>query len=141
MKNIFAFILCLAALASCSTKAEQEQSAEWKELDSFHALMAKVYHPLKDSGDLKPAKEEMTRLADAAADWSAASLPEKVNTPAMREKLEKLKTESRALAHEISASASDDVIKAKVVKLHDLFHSIMEEWNNRKENDEEHDSH
>jgi hypothetical protein len=50
MKKIYVGILVGAALISCS-------KSDWKELESFHELMAKIDHPMIDSGDLTPAKQ------------------------------------------------------------------------------------
>lgn len=140
MKNSIAFAL-LVLVSACSHKEKHdEKMGEWKEMDSFHKIMAAAFHPMKDSGNVAPVKQLASQLADEAARWAAASLPEQVNNDEMKSALEKLKTDSRALADEINKGASDDVIKEKLNALHDQFHKIMEaSGGEHHEEDEEHE--
>jgi PBP1b-binding outer membrane lipoprotein LpoB len=144
MKTKYILALFLGALffASCGTKKEEaaatEEAVEWKELDSFHMLMAEVYHPYKDSGNVAPAKQMMEQLATESDKWAAATLPAKVNNEEVKGKLEKLKAETRNLADEIKNGATDEAIGAKLNPLHDLFHEIQEAW---YKGGEEHDEH
>lgn len=128
MKNLLASFVLLSLAFACSTKEHHDEKAEWKELTSFHKIMAEAFHPLKDSGNLAPAKKLATQLAEEADHWASSSLPDKVNNDEMKSNLEKLKTESRSLADEISKGASDDLVKTKLNSLHDRFHKIMEAW-------------
>ncbi|GHM98686.1 hypothetical protein WSM22_01760 [Cytophagales bacterium WSM2-2] len=89
--------------------------------------MAASFHPL-DSGNVAPVKKLASQMADEAASWAAATLPEKVNNDEMKGKLEKLKTDTRALADEIAKGATDESIKQKLTELHEQFHKIMEGW-------------
>jgi len=127
MKNAFSILTVIVAFA-CSTKEKHhhEEMNGWKELDSFHKIMAEAFHPLKDSGNLAPAKKLAGDLAAEAERWAAATLPEKVNNDEMKSNLEKLKTDSRSFADEIAKGTSDEVLKAKLTALHDQFHKIME---------------
>lgn len=137
MKRILFLLLSSAVLFSCSTKESHEgESGDWKELDDFHKIMAKAYHPLKDSEDLAPTRQLIKELADEAESWSNSELPEKVNTSEMKEKLQKLKTDSRALENEIKNGASDNIIKERMNQLHDQFHGIMEAWHSKEAGDE-----
>jgi len=141
MKKLIFLLLSGVVLFSCSNKErDEEESGDWKELDAFHEIMAKAYHPLKDSGDLAPTKQLIKQLADEAEKWSNSELPEKANTSEMKEKLEKLKINARALQSEIQNSAADSVIKEKMNLLHDQFHEIMEAWHT-KEAEDEHENH
>ncbi len=128
MKNQFVILLLLTLTTSCSIKKHHEEKGEWKELASFHKIMAEVFHPLKDSGNVAPAKKMAAQLADEAEHWAAASLPEKVNNDEMKSNLQKLKADTRTLADEISKGASDDIVKEKLTSLHNQFHKIMEAW-------------
>jgi hypothetical protein len=138
MKRFPVLIFLAIVLFSCSHKENhEEESGDWKELEEFHKIMAKVYHPLKEEENLEPAKKMMNQLADEAEKWSAADLPEKVNTPAMKEQLQKLKSDARALANEIDKGVSDEVIKEKLNQLHEQFHQIRKTWASSKESDDE----
>lgn len=147
MKKAFSILTLVALACACSVKEKHaEGMKEWKELDSFHKVMAQAFHPLKDSGNVAPARKLAGDLAAEAEHWAAASLPEQVNTDQMKSALEKLKTDSRALADEIANGVSDDVVKEKLTALHDQFHKIMEASSGRhheegKEHGEEDSDH
>lgn len=126
MKNSIAFALLVLVCACSHKEKHDEKMGEWKEMDSFHKIMAAAFHPMKDSGNIAPVKQLAGQLADEAERWATSSLPEQVNNDEMKSALEKLKKDSRALADEISKGASDDVIKEKLNALHDQFHKIME---------------
>jgi hypothetical protein len=135
-------ILIVAALSFACSKKEKhhhEKTGEWKELDSFHKVMAEAFHPLKDSGNLEPAKKLAAHLADEAAKWAASSLPEDVNNDQMKVYLEQLKSDSRSFADDIAKGVPDDVLKAKVIALHDQFHKIMEASQGGHHDAEEHE--
>lgn len=140
MKKFFVLFIAGAALFSCSKKVKHDAgSSDWKELEAFHKIIADVYHPMKESGNLAPAKQLMSQLADEAEKWSASTLPDKVNTPKMKENLQKLKIDARVLADNVSKGASDDVVKDQLTKLHDQFHGIMKAWYNENEKHDEGD--
>jgi hypothetical protein len=48
MKKNFYLILLVCVGVSCAKKKEERASGGWKELESFHMIMAEVYHPLKE---------------------------------------------------------------------------------------------
>jgi hypothetical protein len=124
---LLSIILCVA----CSRNAghdDHEEQVEWKEMDDFHTVMADVFHPLKDSGNLQPIKTRAEELATSASTWADANLPEKVDNEEVKGLLINLKDGSRQLADKIKAGASDDAIQTQLTSLHDLFHSIQEKW-------------
>ena len=129
MKNITSLILVLA-LASCSPKKEAEanESNEWKELDSFHTIMADAFHPYKDSSNLAPAKSLAKAMADEAGKWASSTLPEKVNNDDMKTKLQKLNEGSKGFLKLTGESVPDSVVGKSLTELHDLFHEIQEGW-------------
>ena len=135
MNKILVFSLLL--LAACSGKEKKSASAEWKELESFHKVMADVFHPLKDSGNLAPAKQLASQLASEAERLATSTLPEKINNDEMKSDLEKLKTDSRSLAEEIAKGASDQIVKEKLNALHEQFHKIMEAASGGEHHDHE----
>lgn len=143
MKNQLIILAVVAFTFACSTKHHHEEMADWKELSSFHKIMAEAFHPLKDSGTVAPAKKLAHQMAEEADRWASAPLPEKVNNEEMKSNLEKLKTETKSLAEEIDKGASDDIIKAKLNSLHGQFHKIMEAWQGGEHHgegeEEEHD--
>lgn len=137
MKIVSTLIVALSivALGGCSKK-EKSQAGEWKELDAFHEIMAASYHPLKDSGNVEPAKKLIGQLADEAEKWSTAALPEKVDNEKVKANLQQLKTDTRALADEIKNGATDEVVKEKLTAIHTLFHHLSEAWHDKPDHEE-----
>ena len=133
-------LLVMFTVLACSTKHDQSatQNDEWPEMDAFHMTMAEAFHPLKDSGNVEPAKRLIGQLVTEVDKWASSSVPEKVNNDEMRSKLEKLKTDIHALYEVIRDGASEDQIGTAMHTLHDQFHEIMEAWHSR-DAEEEHD--
>lgn len=141
MKNSIVVFFLIAFCAACSLKEHHEGKANWKELDSFHKVMADVFHPSKDSGNLAPAKKLAAQLAEEADRLASSSLPENLRNDEMKSNLEKLKAGSKTLADEISKGATDDVIREKLTALHDQFHKIMEASQGGHKEEEREDDH
>lgn len=124
----YAFIILLAIATACGSKqTAEEDDVEWKEMDEFHAIMADVYHPLKDSNDLGPIKSGADNLAAAATKWAQSPLPKKVDNDETKDLLAQLEDGTQDLSKKIS-TATDEEIAAQLTALHDTFHSIMEKW-------------
>lgn len=126
------FVAMLFVAFSCSTKKEEKPDAEvasheWKEMDQFHMVMAEVFHPYKDSSDLKPAKEMAGELTAAANDWKRSEIPAHVDKEKVSEKLERLTALSAELEKEVG-SQSEEVIGEKLTVLHDLFHELQNDF-------------
>ena len=123
-----------AILWSCGgsgTKHEGEHTADdntWAEMDSYHMIMAESYHPLKDSANLAPARENAEALAVEAEKWASAKLPDRVNNDEMTTRLQNLKSSSRAFADKVKSGATDEELSSALTALHDEFHHIMEAW-------------
>jgi hypothetical protein len=76
---IYFLIFAFAGFVSCTSKPEStttaaEDSSEWKEMDSFHMIMAEAFHPYKDSSNLAPVKKLAEEMAAEAEKWASASL-------------------------------------------------------------------
>jgi hypothetical protein len=117
---------------SCGPTAQHSESIsttdDWPQMDAFHMTMAEAFHPLKDSGNVEPAKRLITTLAAEADKWASAPLPEKVNNDEMNARLQKLKTDLRALANQVNNGAPEDQVGTTLYAIHDQFHEIMEVW-------------
>jgi len=146
MKTL-SFIFVLLFAFACSEKqkeaAEGEDDVEWKEMDEFHAVMADVYHPLKDSNNLEPIKKDAGNLAAAATKWAQAKVPSKVDNEDTKELLAKLEDGCQQLKQLVNDKADDQEIATKLTALHDTFHSVMEKWYEagKEEGAEEHHDH
>ena len=122
-------LLAISLFFSCSKKdSGKEEMVEWKEMDEFHMVMADVFHPLKDSGNLEPVKTRADELAASAAKWADAELPAKVDNEKVRGQLQQLKDGTRGLADQIKAGATDEDVQSALTGLHDQFHELQEAW-------------
>ena len=125
-------ILLLLALVACGKKTETTSTSpdadEWPEMDSFHMIMAEVFHPYKDSSNVEPAKRMAEEMAQAAEGWQKTALPGKVDNDEMKAQLVELAIGTRAMADQIKAGSTDPEIGKSLTALHDRFHKIQEAW-------------
>lgn len=144
MKNVLLLLITvsLMGLSSCNkSKSDSKDVAsvdsdEWKEMDSFHIIMADAFHPYKDSANLAPVKKLAEEMAVEANKWAFSPLPERVNNDDVKQSLYKLKEDTRALADLIKSGADDSSVGASLNSLHDSFHGIMEAWHKGEEKNE-----
>lgn len=92
----------------------------WKEMDAFHATLGASFHPV-EKGDFAPLKANAESLADKARSWNASSAPTACATPAMKESVAWLATNSAALAATVKSGAADSELKAAITAIHDRF--------------------
>lgn len=138
MNPLLSFTLAVIVL-SCASKKESDHGHdhveagenEWREMDSFHMIMAESFHPYRDSADLEPARSSASALMTAANEWASAPLPRRVDNDEMRSKLETLKAQATTLAESVQAQ-DDNAIGEHLKKLHDTFHEIEEAWYDRE---------
>jgi len=137
-------IVCILSIvvSACTSKKHGDHetsvaSDEWKPMDEFHMIMAESFHPFRDSADLGPAKANAEAMVESAEKWLNAPLPEKVNNDETKAKLQELKDEAVAFAT-VSKTDDDNAIGKSLTKLHDLFHSLQEEWYGGHEESHEH---
>ena len=136
--SVFCLIFFSNVILSCSRQgADKDDMAEWKEMEEFHTIMADVFHPLKDSGNLEVIRLRADELAANASRWAEAELPEKVNNDEVKSALSKLKDDARVLADQVKTQAADSIIALQLTDLHDQFHGLQEAW--YKGDDEHHD--
>ena len=136
MKKVKLVIAILMLFGGCSTKKDHDNT--WPELDAFHKVMAKVYHPLKDSGNLSPVKDLINDLTKQADVLAASKAPKDNDDADMHSKLENLKSDAHSLSEIINSRADDALIKEKLTLLHEHFHKIMEAVHQIDEKDEHH---
>lgn len=132
--NKISFLFVLLAMAlfmSCGSKEKNEDAVdedEWVQLDEFHEIMADVYHPLKDSGNLQPLKDRSSEFVAAVDKLAQSDLPAKVNSDEMEPLISALQESIHGLDEAIKAGSSDEQIGALLEGVHALFHTIQEEW-------------
>ncbi len=139
VRNLAWVFLAVITIVSCAKKEEvKEDDVEWKEMDDFHTVMADMYHPLKDSNNLAPIRQEAAMFAAAASKWAQSPLPSKVDNAETKELLSQLDSGAKELEQLVGEQASDEVVGAKLTALHDVFHHIMEKWHKKSEEKHEH---
>ncbi len=67
--SIFIFITswaCSPKAESSTESANETDTEEWKGMDDFHVLMAKSFHPYRDSANVEPAKQLASEMITSA---------------------------------------------------------------------------
>ncbi len=136
--KLFIIVITSGLLFSCRSTNEDSSSSDWKALDSYHNVLAEVFHPLKDSGNVEPARRLLPLLREKGDSLALASLPGKVNNLEMKSLINKITLDTRSLADDIKSGASDSVIALKLNPIHDQFHRIHHLWNSGKEHENHH---
>jgi len=120
MKQLF----FIALLTGIVFKAQAQQPA-WKELDNYHTVMAQTFHP-SEEGNLQPIKERSGELADKAKALKKSAIPTAYQKPGVKETLNLLAKESKALDKMVRKKKPDADITKSLAALHDRFHEVME---------------
>jgi predicted outer membrane protein len=120
MKQLFLFFV--AAILSVASYAQQ---AEWKQMDEFHAVMSKTFHPAEE-GNLKPTKDNAATLTAKAKAWESAPIPKGYDAAVAKPILKKLVASCEAIEAGVKAKKSDKELTALITKAHDNFHEIKE---------------
>lgn len=137
----FVYFLMLTVLTvACTQNKKNSDAAEWPEMDAFHLVMAESFHPFKDSANLEPARRLAPEMAAAATKWANAPLPEKVNTPEVKEKINLLKSASDEFAQLVQTGSEEEIGNA-LTGLHDLFHELQDAWYGKGEGGHDHHKH
>ncbi|HYC53109.1 MAG TPA: hypothetical protein VEB19_18540 [Gemmatimonadaceae bacterium] len=108
---------------SASAGHSNEHMSGWKELDAYHMVMMRVWHPAKEKNDLAPVRAQAAKLAGAADAWAAAAIPSACDTPENRTNIAKVKADSRALAS-LVATGTDADVKPSLAALHERFELV-----------------
>jgi hypothetical protein len=109
--------------------AQSQEKAKWKEMDAFHEVMAKTFHPAEE-GKLEPIKVRSLEMLDKAIDWQNSTAPEGYNQKAVKKSLKELVKGAKEINNLVKEKAPDDVLKTKLSRLHDVFHEIIEKCEN-----------
>ena len=117
-------LLLIAAITSFAA-VQAQQKAAWKEMEAFHEIMAKTFHPAEE-GKLEPIRNRSQEMQDKAAAWRNSTAPEGYDKKAVKRSLEQLVKDSREINKLVKENAADNILKEKLSALHDVFHEIME---------------
>ncbi len=120
MKQLFLF-----ACAAFLSVAGFAQKAEWKQMEDFHSVMSKTFHPAEE-GNLKPTKENAATLTTKAKSWESAPIPKGFDAAIAKPILKKLVASCEAIEAGVKAKKSDKELTVLITKAHDDFHEIKE---------------
>jgi superoxide dismutase len=97
----------------------------WKALKEFHKVLAETFHPVEEN-NFEPIKTRSAELAMKALNLSQSVIPKPFQKEEITSVLDNMVKQTNALHKLISKRAKDEVIKTKMIEIHDLFHSVEE---------------
>lgn len=118
-KILFAVFFLVSAFAV------NAQKASWKEMQDFHAVMSKTFHPAEE-GRFQPLKDSASLLLQRAKIWQASAVPQGFKADVTQPILKKLVAQCAKVSKAVAANKSDAQLKPLIFKAHDIFHEIME---------------
>jgi predicted outer membrane protein len=125
MKHTLIAILCLlTTLLLCA------QKKEWKQMEDFHTVMSKSYHPVEE-GNFQPVKDNIDSLVQKAQTWRASTIPSGYNKKLVKQKLDKLVKNCKAVKEAIVQKKNNGDLKKLITAAHKTFHEIMEKGENK----------
>lgn len=124
MKTILSLLMIFTAVA-VSKPIHAQQKAKWQELDAFHEVMSKTFHPAEE-GKLEPIRTRSQEMLDRAVAWKNSTAPEGYDKSAVLQNLKKLVKGSKEINKMVKKNASDKELKEELTELHDVFHEIVE---------------
>jgi hypothetical protein len=124
MKKIISLLIIFAAIAVANPMQAQKK-AKWTELDAFHEVMSKTFHPAEE-GKLEPIRTRSAEMVEKAIAWKNSTAPEGYDKNAVKENLSKLVKGAKEINKMVKKNASDKELKEELSELHDVFHEIVE---------------
>ena len=124
MKRFLSLLLIFAAVA-VAKPVHAQQKAKWQELDAFHEVMSKTFHPAEE-GKLEPIRSRSAEMVEKAIAWKNSAAPEGYDKTAVLESLKKLVKGAKEIDKMVKKNASDKELKEELSELHDVFHEIVE---------------
>jgi hypothetical protein len=108
-----------------SMSAMAQEKAKWNELEAFHEIMSKTFHP-SEEGKLEPIRSRSQEMFDKATAWKSSTAPVGYDQNAVKKNLKDLVKGAKEINKLVKEKAADAVLKEKLSKLHDVFHQIVE---------------
>lgn len=128
MKKVLPLLIAAFTISGFNA-VQAQQKAKWKEMDAFHEIMSKTFHPAEE-GRLEPIRIHSQEMLDKATAWENSAAPKGYNQKAVKKSLKELVKDAKEINMLVKEKVADDVLKTKLSKLHDVFHEIMEKCEN-----------
>ncbi|MBK6964622.1 MAG: hypothetical protein IPH20_11970 [Bacteroidales bacterium] len=125
MTNKVKSVLVAALMVFAASFVSAQDKVEWKEMIDFHKVMSQTFHPVEE-GNFQPIRERSGEMVEKATAWQNASIPAGyTNFKGIKKNLKQLVKKSSALDKKIKTGCTDEIIKADLTALHDIFHNIV----------------
>ena len=120
MKSLVLFLALITV-----TAFSYSQTADWKEMKDFHAVMSKTFHPAEDK-NLQPTKNNAEQLLTIAKAWQKSTAPAGYSGKVAKPLLKQLVKECKEVKKAVAANKTDTELKVLITKAHDTFHELTE---------------
>ena len=124
MKKLLTLLMIFTAIV-VSKPVNAQQKEKWNEMEAFHEVMAKTFHPAEE-GKLEPIRSRSAEMLEKAMVWKNSTAPEGYDKTAVLKKLKELVKGAKEIDKMVKKNASDKELKEELSELHDVFHEIME---------------
>ena len=117
------FLMLLFSLLTLP--AYSQQTAEWKGMEDFHAVMSTTFHPSEEN-NLQPLKEKAGELLNKAKAWQKSVVPQGYNNSLTKPILKRLVQQCKVIKEAVEKKEPDTVLKAMIAEAHEIFHELKE---------------
>jgi hypothetical protein len=128
----FAFLLLMLVFNFSSISSIAQAKEKWNEMEVFHEVMAKTFHPAEE-GKFEPIRTRSAEMLEKAKAWKSSSAPAGFNKKAVKKSLNNLVKGAKEINKLVINKAADSVLKEKLTALHDVFHTIMENCEDKEQ--------
>lgn len=98
----------------------------WKELDDFHTVMDKTFHPAEE-GNTEPIKKEIKSMVKIAQKLKKSTIPDLFKSDELTASVASLEEGTKALQKTLkNKKTTDEQIVKELTALHDVFHKVLD---------------
>lgn len=124
-------LLAIVAFFTISSVSAQSITEKWKQLNDYHELLSKTFHPAED-GNFDPIKNSSEELVVKAEALDLKTMPQELRTSQLDETITILKKQTKTVNDLVQKKAPNAEILRAFQNLHDVFHRIVEICQPRK---------
>lgn len=124
-------LLAIVAFFTISSVSAQSITEKWKQLNDYHELLSKTFHPAED-GNFDPIKNSSEELVVKAEALDLKTMPQELRTSQLDETIAVLKKQTKTVNDLVQKKAPNAEIMRAFQNLHDVFHRIVEICQPRK---------
>jgi hypothetical protein len=113
-----------AGMQHDSAMMKGHMASAWKEMDSFHTVLAATWHPVANAKNVTPLREKADQLAAAARLWSSSTPPAACNADEVKTTVATIASDALAIGNQVMAKASDEDLTKALAALHEKFEGV-----------------